>query len=105
MSATSADSLSPGHGDDSDDFSLEDALYDLTTKRRKSRLFILLKRRKQIGFNRCDLFFWDLMLVGGWWRTQCTSLCAWPGRAAPRPSLVLLQRGSKRRFRLLLCFT
>ncbi|XP_019326566.1 PREDICTED: CD99 antigen-like protein 2 [Aptenodytes forsteri] len=32
-STTSADSLSPGHGDNPDDFSLEDALYDLSTKR------------------------------------------------------------------------
>lgn len=48
MSTTSADSLSPGHGDDLD-FNLEDALFDdLTTKRRKSHLFTLLKRRKQI---------------------------------------------------------
>lgn len=82
MSTTSADSLSPGHGDDIDDFSLEDALYDLTTKRRKSCLFILLKRRKQIDFSGCDLFFCDLMLVGGWWMIRCTSLCAW-GDAVP----------------------
>nr|XP_009670346.1 PREDICTED: uncharacterized protein LOC104142224 [Struthio camelus australis] len=32
-SKTNADSLSPGHGDDLNDFNLEDALYGLTTKR------------------------------------------------------------------------
>ncbi|NXH58612.1 C99L2 protein, partial [Rhabdornis inornatus] len=32
-STTSADSLSPGHGDDTDDFSLEDALFDPITRR------------------------------------------------------------------------
>ncbi|XP_054244830.1 CD99 antigen-like protein 2 [Indicator indicator] len=32
-STTSANSLSPGHGDDLDDFSLEDALLDVVTKR------------------------------------------------------------------------
>ncbi|NXH25416.1 C99L2 protein, partial [Myiagra hebetior] len=32
-STASADSLSPGHGDDADDFNLEDALFDPVTKR------------------------------------------------------------------------
>lgn len=77
MSTASADSLSPGHGDDADDFNLEDALIDSVTKRRKSHLHTVLKRRKQIDVNGCDFFFG----IWCWWEGgrgyNCLIISAW----------------------------